>query len=419
MKKLLASITLAAFALSMHAQDRALLETLVKKGMLTQQEAAQIAKESVAVKPNSKTTKAIKIFGGVQGWFKWSDNHITEGSGSLDEISGFELRYVKVGMEADVAHGWKAALVMDFGSEGDTRNYLDKVVISKKIDIDYVNGELQIGMKKTNMGVEQITDDFGLLAIDRSVATNFFTHAGSSKPSELKCFGSRTIGIFWDGEIPQVEGLYYGAAVTSEITEGSTSLINNINANSGLSYYVSVGYKNVIALGGENTDYDFGINAGYASKGFTRTTSTSSDKSEVWGVNPYLKIRRGGLSMIAEMFYQSVEYGKTNNESSSPLGANLILAYKIDVDETIGSIEPVLRLSYVTADTMGVAVTADNKTYCFNEAKTVYVGLNWYTTDAIKTSFGYEYGSFEGGTNPAAANKLQNNTVLAQLQVVF
>lgn len=419
MKKLLATISLAAFVISLHAQDRALLETLVKKGMLTQQEATQIAKESVAVKPNSKTTKSIKVFGGVQGWFKWADNHITEGTGSLEEISGFELRYVKVGMEADVAHGWKAALVMDFGSEGDKRNYLDKVVISKKIDIDYVNGELQIGLKKTNMGVEQVMDDFGLLAIDRSAATNFFTHAGASKTGDLKCFGSRTIGVFWDGEIPQVEGLYYGAAITSEITEGSTGIINNINANSGLSYYVSIGYKNVIALGGESTDYDFGINAGYASKGFERTIGSETDKSEVWGVNPYLKLRRGGLSVVAEMFYQSVEKGKSANESASPLGGNFILAYKIDVDETIGAIEPVLRLSYVTADTMGVAVTADNKTYCFNEAKTVYIGFNWYTTDAIKTSFGYEYGSYEGGTNPATANKLQNNTVLAQLQVVF
>ena len=419
MKKLFAGISLALCAAALFAQDRALLETLVKKGMLTQQEATQIAKESVAVKPNSPTTKSIKVFGGVQGWFKWADNNITEGTGSLDEISGFELRYVKLGMEADVGHGWKAALVMDFGSEGDTRNYLDKVVISKKIDIDYVNGELQIGMRKTNMGVEQITDDFGLLAIDRSAATNFFTHAGNSKANELKCFGSRTIGIFWDGDIPQVEGLYYGAAITSEITEGSAGVINNINANSGLSYYVSVGYKNVIALGGENTDYDVGINGGYASKGFVRTVGAVSTKSEVWGINPYIKLRRGGLSMVAEMFYQNVEEGKSAVESAAPLGGNVIVAYKIDVDETIGALEPVMRLSYVSADTMGVAVTADNKTYCFNEIKTVYVGVNWYPTDAIKTSFGYEYGSYEGGTTPATANKLQNNTFLAQLQVVF
>ena len=47
MKKVIISLLVAGAALAANAQDKALLETLVKKGMLTQQEAAQIAKESV------------------------------------------------------------------------------------------------------------------------------------------------------------------------------------------------------------------------------------------------------------------------------------------------------------------------------------------------------------------------------------
>ena len=119
MKKLLACILSSVCALTLAAQDKALLETLVKKGMLTRQEATQIAKESVAVKPAAKETKSIKVFGGIQGRFKWANNSISEGAGSMDQISGFELRYVKVGLFADVGHGWTATLVMDFGSDGD------------------------------------------------------------------------------------------------------------------------------------------------------------------------------------------------------------------------------------------------------------------------------------------------------------
>ncbi len=415
MKKIFTTIFALTFAFCAFSQDKALLETLVKKGMLTQQEATQIAKESVAVTPHMASTKAIRIFGGMQGWFKWADNSVERGSTDLERISGFELRYVKVGIDADVGHGWTASLVMDFGSGGNNRNYLDKVIISKKVDIDYVNGVLQIGLRKSNMGVEQVTDDFGLLAIDRSAATNFFTQAGNTRTDTSKCFGSRTVGIFWDGEIPQVEGLYYGAAVTSEVTEGTSNVINNINANSGLSYYLSVGYKNVIDLAGDEFKYDIGLNMGYASKGFTSANS----KSEVWGVNPYIKLTKGGLTIVAEMFYQNVEDGEMANSSASPLGANFIVAHKFELDNSFGALEPVVRLSYVSADSLGVAVTADRTTCYFNDVTTLYVGLNWYMTDAIKTSIGYEYGWYKNGVSPSNADKLYNNTVLAQLQVVF
>ncbi len=417
MKKLLACILSSVCALTLAAQDKALLETLVKKGMLTRQEATQIAKESVAVKPAAKETKSIKVFGGIQGWFKWANNSISEGAGSMDQISGFELRYVKVGLFADVGHGWTATLVMDFGSDGDKRNYLDKVVISKKVDIDYVNGELQIGLRKSNMGIEQITDDFSLLAIDRSVATNFFTHTGYSDSSK-KYFGSRTVGIFWDGQVSEVDGLYYSAAITSEITEGNDSeLINNINANSGLSYYVAVGYKNLMELDGRNLHYDFGINMGYASKGFTRTPTSS--KTEIFGINPYIKIKYGDFSAMAEMFLQSVESGKANGSSATPIGANVILSYKVELDNQWGTLEPVLRFSYVSADSMGVAVTSAGNTCYFNEAKTVFLGVNLYFSDSIKTSLGYEFGYYQSGNNPAFAEELKSNTVLAQLQVIF
>ncbi len=418
MKKIFTTIFALAFGVCAFAQDKALLETLVKKGMLTQQEATQIAKESVAVRPHMASTKAIRIFGGMQGWFKWADNSVESGSVDLERISGFELRYVKVGVEADVGHGWTAALVMDFGSGGNNRNYLDKVVISKKVDIDYVNGVLQIGLRKSNMGIEQITDDFGLLAIDRSAATNFFTQAGNTRTFTSKCFGSRTVGIFWDGEISQLEGLYYGAAITSEITEGSSdTVINNINANSGLSYYLSVGYKNVIDLSGDELKYDVGLNMGYASKGFTNRALNS--KSEVWGVNPYVKLTKGGFTILAEMFYQNVEDAEAGRSSASPLGANLIVARKFELDNSFGALEPVVRLSYVSADSLGVAVTADGKTCYFDEVTTLYVGVNWYMTDAIKTSIGYEYGWYRSGINSTEASKLNSNMVLAQLQVVF
>ncbi|MBQ6534232.1 MAG: hypothetical protein IJI37_03605 [Opitutales bacterium] len=122
MKKVIISLLVAGAAVAANAQDKALLETLVKKGMLTQQEAAQIAKESVAVTPAAKSTKSIKIFGGAQGWYSWGKESLKAGANtsgaSFEQTSGFTLRYVKLGVEADVGGGWTATVVTDFGTEG-------------------------------------------------------------------------------------------------------------------------------------------------------------------------------------------------------------------------------------------------------------------------------------------------------------
>ena len=109
MKKAIISLLVAGAVIAANAQDKALLETLVKKGMLTQQEAAQIAKDSVAVTPATKSTKSIKIFGGGQGWYSWGKNSVKAGTGSFDQQSGFTLRYVKLGIEADVGGGWSGS----------------------------------------------------------------------------------------------------------------------------------------------------------------------------------------------------------------------------------------------------------------------------------------------------------------------
>ena len=300
MKKAIISLLVAGAVIAANAQDKALLETLVKKGMLTQQEVAQIAKDSVAVTPATKSTKSIKIFGGGQGWYSWGKNSVKAGAGSFDQQSGFTLRYVKLGIEADVGGGWSAEVVTDFGTEGASKNYLDKVVASKKIDLDYLNGTLQLGLRKVNMGYEQNMDDFGQYAVERSVATYFFTRY------EGKNFGSRTVGVFWDGNITQVDGLYYGAAVTSGVSEGGVeNFITDAQNSSALSFWVNAGYKNVADIKGETLSYDLGINFGYAPQGSTSLAYTQ--KGSVWGINPYATINWRGLTLIGEFFLQQVE----------------------------------------------------------------------------------------------------------------
>ncbi len=410
MKKAIISLLVAGAVIAANAQDKALLETLVKKGMLTQQEAAQIAKDSVAVTPATKSTKSIKIFGGGQGWYSWGKNSVKAGAVSFDQQSGFTLRYVKLGIEADVGGGWSAEVVTDFGTEGASKNYLDKVVASKKIDLDYLNGTLQLGLRKVNMGYEQNMDDFGQYAVERSVATYFFTRY------EDKNFGSRTVGVFWDGNITQVDGLYYGAAVTSGVSEGGVdNFITDAQNSSALSFWVNAGYKNVADIKGETLSYDLGINFGYAPQG----SKIGPKKGSVWGINPYATINWRGLTLIGEFFLQQVEDYTPGRDGvgRTPMGANFTAAYKMDIGEW-GAIEPVFRASYVTTNGMGLtsAYTGDYLGN-INQAMTFYGGVNWYATTAVKTSLGYEFGYYDQGD--ALVERVYGNTVWAQVQVLF
>ena len=418
MKKVIISLLVAGAAIAANAQDKALLETLVKKGMLTQQEAAQIAKESVAVTPATKSTKSIKIFGGAQGWYTWAEDSVKSGNNAPNpqQESGFTLRYVKLGVEADVGAGWSATVVTDFGTEGAGRNYLDKVVASKKIDLDYINGTLQLGLRKVNMGYEQNMCDFGQLAIERSIATNFFTRGEGL--GESRNFGSRTVGVFWDGNITQVEGLYYSLAVTSGLTESTDDFLTSAQNSSALSFYASMGYKNVAEINGEALAYDFGVNFGYAPQGMYNTVVGDS-RGSIWGINPYATFNWRGLTFIAEFFLQQYEdYQFNNGICRTPLGSNLTVAYKMDIGEW-GAIEPVARWSYVYAN--GGAVYSEFSGLGFNQATTGYIGVNWYATPSVKTSLGYEFGYFDQESISAGAlcDRLYSNSVRAQVQVLF
>ena len=418
MKKIIISLLVAGAAIAANAQDKALLETLVKKGMLTQQEAAQIAKDSVAVSPATKSTKSIKIFGGANGYYTWSRESVKAGSATSGQLSGFTLKHVKIGLDADVGAGWSAKVVTDFGENAKSRDYLDTVVLSKAIDYDYINGTLQLGLRKVNMGYEQNTDDFEQLAIETSVATNFFTNGGKNLG---KNFGSRTVGVFWDGNIAQVDGLYYGAAVTSGVAESGNEdfLSASKGDSSSLSFWANLGYKNVADVKGETLSYDFGINFGYAPQGMDNENRYTK-KGSVWGINPYATINWRGLTLIGEYFLQQAEDYTAGRDGvgRTPMGANFTAAYKMDIGEW-GAIEPVFRASYVTTNGMGLAsVDLAGQAYStVNQAMTFYGGVNWYATSAVKTGLGYEFGYYDQGD--AVVERVFGNTVWAQVQVLF
>ena len=426
--KLLSILAASAFVcVAAQAQDKALLETLVKKGMLSQQEAAQIAKESVAVTPGSAETKSITLKGGVQGWYEWSQQDVRTPAGNEPSQNGFTLRYVKIGLEAEVGGGWTVDIMTNFGVEGSESDYLDRVTLSKKVDYDYLKGQLDLGFRKVNFGLEQGLCDFGQLAIERSVATWFFTRPDMHGMNDAqKNFGSRAVGIFWDGIVTQLEGMYYGIAVTGGNTEAG-AIDTPFGGNNNLSFYANAGYKRAFEVSGETVAFDAGLNFGYANGGYV---FNGTENRSMWGINPYVTAKWRGLTVMAEYFLQQVQDGAmragVTAKTSTPQGINFTAAWKQDMGEW-GALEPVFRWSYLTTDGMGYGTVygAGNNALTnleFNKAQTFYIGANWYVVPSVKFSLGYEWAQYSGlslGGLPGDTQLTDASTVRAQIQVIF
>lgn len=431
MKTKLLGIILLGLAALVNAQEKTLLETLVKKGTISEEEAAQIAKDRVVVTPSTKATKVLTIGGGIDAWFTWGNYEVKSPAGTSSpsaNASGFELRYVKLGVDAEITGGWQAELMTDFGVEGKNRDYLDKVLISKKISYESLIGTLGVGMRKVNMGYEQNLGDFDLLTTERSVATWFFTRPDATNSAQ-KNFGSRAIGIFWDGSLEQLEGLTYGFAVVGGNSfEGSSAKLANYQGNNNLSFYANAAYQNKFYWYDNELSYKFGINFGYANGGMVRQSGTTYTNSEIWGINPFFTAKYKAVSFMAEYFLQNVSNGSfTGTDRATPQGFNAIIAYKIDAGR-FGQIEPVVRVSMLSSNGMGFnPVTMGSFSYdptnanaIYDNAQTYYIGANWYVIPAVKFSVGYEWGEYTGKVSDTqAANRTQSNTVRASLQVLF
>ena len=195
-------------------------------------------------------------------------------------------------------------------------------------------------MRKVNMGYEQNMGDFDLLTTERSIATWFFTRPDATTYAQ-KNFGSRAIGIFWDGEVGQVEGLTYGFSVVGGNSfEGSSAKLANYQGNNNLSFYANVAYGDKFFWYDNELSYKVGLNFGYANGGMVRTEGTNYINSEHWGINPYFTAKYKGFSVMLEYFLQRVSDGSFNGvENATPQGFNAILAYKIETAQ-FGQIGP-------------------------------------------------------------------------------
>lgn len=332
---------------------------------------------------------------------------------------------------------------------------------------------IKIGYKKVNFGVEENTKIAAIPAIERSLATNYFTGFMGRLPCRpsAQCgdsrlgIGTRHVGVFLDGEY---HGFGYGMAITNGFQGlGKSSKFANEIGLYGNLYYDT-------CLSGFNVKC--GLNLAYQPEGNTNWMATQGKhialanqgvpavdtdhpvtpvRSSILAWNPYLNLRWKKWNLIAELLGVRVENGVINvsnqvSGNAKPLAYNVTSVYKWSEKW-----ETVSRCAHLDTDQRGVRIAnvvlgANNVmgkapaplTNIFDEATAYYFGLNYYLKNkAVKLAVGYEHIDFHGrwgnnqripsrvpGLLPSLAagqgnvfsgDKAKLDVVRARVQVVF
>lgn len=402
------------------AQDSgALLDALVKKGILSDQEAEDIradltrdyAMSNIYVGPTGKSVSKIALSGRIQAQF---DNLSTDNDVGADpaSVNHFFLRRVYLGAKASFGPDWSGTLVYDFAGAR-----FDSAIIEYAVNTDLTLGA---GLRKVDFGYEERTSSTRLKAIERSGITRYFVEDNNGRRLGA---GAHHVGVFASGKAGD---FFYGAAVTNP-ERASTAVIASGTGGAGtnnFAYWANAGYK---APTTAKVPFTTGVGFGYLPDQGGRAAGTAATVAgnDLWVSSVYADATFGKFGLSAEYFYAQVENG--NN-----LGA---LAGNADVNPSGFYIQPtfavtekfelVARYGHTDTDGRGVAVSdgirnAPSTVSNYDTLTDYYLGFNYYFkgTD-VKFSAGYVYGKGEDRLTAGGTRESEVSGVRSQVQVVF
>ena len=395
MNSTLKSMLIAAAAItsvSAFAQDKATLDLLVKKGLITAEERAKTLDEAAKARSASglnkifvkeDATKRLTFGGRVQTQYEAIGGTNTDASGVESKALGISsafMRRLYLGFKADMGEGISAEIVYNFADDT-----IDKSVFTAET----AYGTFNLGYQKVQWGLEENTSSSKLLTVERSASNRFWSEGVSSSSQGRLGFGARHAGLHYSNKyvVDAAQTLEYGASVANAI-QGETALTNNdigIHANLIYTYKIS-----------DTNKHSLGVNWGTARDSRTAAgtgTGAGVTDATISGFNPYIK------SQFDKLIVQAEFIGTTNEARGSaasaierkPEGFTALAAYKFTEQ-----VEGVVRYSQLDTDGQGATFgglyrDASNIAGVYNKFDSVYVGVNYYFVDHnAKIMFGYE-----------------------------
>lgn len=410
--KLLAAALALVCTAAAFAQDnsKALIDVLIQKGILNQDEAAKIQQDltksssaSEVSTSGSKFLQKLSFSGRFQIQYAGLGTQISGAAANPASTSHFFMRRMYLGFKAEMGEGWTGNFNYDFaGSTYDAAfiNYKQ----SKDLSFD-------IGFRKVPFGLEEwYTSSGSLKAIERSPGTRYFVEGNNGRRLGA---GSYRIGLYLNGS--DASGLFYNAAVTNpERNEdgiaGVTSSGNNTNNN--LAYWGNVGFK---GSSGKDLKYVLSASIGYLPDQGGKVLG-AGDNLTVY--NAFADFTNGPFDLQLEYFGSSNRHGVSATQNAKSSAYSVQPAYMVSK-----KVELVARYSYVNSDGRGVNLGDGIRSApgggTMNNMKEWFAGFNYYFRgNDVKWQLGYIYGE-SNDTVTGGAAKAKTQGIRSQMQLNF
>jgi len=406
------------------SDSQALINVLIKKGVLTDQEAKDITAEVSKAQSSEdvetsgdKFIRKIVLTGRFQAQYAGLGTSIAGTSANPVSTEHFLLRRMYLGIAAQFDDGFSGVLNYDLANSS-----FDKAYIQWKANALFI---VQAGFNKAPFGYEELTSSGDLRAIERSVITRYVDESNNGR--RLGASSYRT-GIFVGGS---EAGFFYNVALTNpERNEYSSDSATNFPVNglggvatagtgttNSFAYYGTVGYGGTWASGDLKGSYKFGYETGFlpdqGGPGSTIGTGRNIYLNGVFG-----DATVGPFNLQAEWESALDDSGVSSGVSATPKGYWIQPAYKLTPQW-----EAVVRYSHIDSDHRGVAISDVIRSApsggTMNTANEWYYGINYYIKgNDVKLQAGYIHGESDNTVKGAAA-KATTDGLRSQIQVNF
>ena len=417
LKSKLLATTVALFCAGMaFAQDSGpLIDLLVKKGLINDQEGenlrAELARDSAtavtATISGGKSTASLSIAGRIQIQYAGLSTNVNGVAVNPNRpAEHFFLRRIYLGAKANLGNSWSSSINYDFaGSTFDEA----KITWAQS---DAFN--LDIGFRKVPFGLEEwYTSSGSLKAIERSPATRYFVESNNGRRLGA---GSYHIGVYAGGK--NDAGLFYNVAVTNpERNEDGIAGVTSAgtSANNNLAYWGNVGYK---VASTEGLNYVFSASVGLLpDQGGTSNTNLGKGH-DLTVYNAFAEIGQGPWDLQLEYF------GSSNKQGVSATRDSKSSAWSIQPSYKVGEFwELTTRYTYVDSDGRGVNLSDGIRSApggaTMNNMSEWYFGFTrFFRGNDAKWQLGYILGesndTVTGGTAHAKTEGIRS-----QMQVNF
>lgn len=434
------SLAIALFfagASTMFAQSNdALINLLVKKGIITAEEAAEVSSELRAIAEaeeekadakiasvvaqntemaiaslgpppaidesewvatsGAKHLKNITLSGRLQAQYANGSLDIEGDPNDPDDLNHFFLRRAYFGIKATFNEDWSSKITYDFASD----SFDEAFIRWKHSDALLVDG----GLRKAPIAYEEyLTSSGSIKPIERSAATRYFVEPNNGRRLGA---GAYRQGVWIHGEQGGV--VYAGAITNPERVDAPDSTGNG--SNNTLAFWGHLGYGGKT----ETVGYRFGAAVGYLPEQGGQVLGAGDD---LLVTDFYGDFNIGGWSVAAEYFWSDNKGGAVDGSDSNSHG------YWIQPSYRVGALEGVLRYSYVDSDGRGIRISDGVRSWpsagTMDKMYETFLGGNWYIKDnAVKLQAGVVFAeskdTVDGGPAKATARGFRS-----QLQVNY